>query len=330
MAGDPSRSGEFVLIDRYFRPLAGEGALDLRDDAALVTPRAGEEIVVTKDMVVEGVHFFADDPPGAIAAKALRVNLSDLAAKGAEPFGYFLGLGLRDGWNESWVAAFAAGLAADQATYRVSLFGGDTTRGGERTIVSVTALGRLPAATMVHRSGARAGDVVMVTGTIGDAAIALAIRTGAAPAPDNETAEALRRRFLYPQPRIAIAPDIRRFATASMDVSDGLVGDRGHLCRASRVSAEIDASLVPLSGPARTVIHRTPDLLATALTGGDDYEILLTVPASAAEAFAAACREDGVPVATIGTIIEGEAPPVVNGSDGRPLDLPRRSFDHFA
>ncbi|MCW5695502.1 MAG: thiamine-phosphate kinase [Bauldia sp.] len=321
MAGDRTRPGEFALIDRHFRPLAGEGAFGLADDAALVAPRPGEEIVVTKDMIVEGVHFFPDDPPAAIAAKALRVNLSDLAAKGAGPFGYFLGLGLRDGWTEDWVAAFAAGLAADQRTFGVALLGGDTTRAGERTIVSITALGRLPAGTMVHRSGARPGDVVMVTGTIGDAALALHQQKAGRLAP-----VALHRRFLYPEPRVALAPLVRRFAHAAMDVSDGLVGDLGHLCRASGVTVEIDAAAVPLSPDAAALIDAEPALLATALTGGDDYELLMAI----APADADACAAAGTTVTPIGRIVAGEGPPTIRGHDGQPLHFQRSGFDHFA
>lgn len=321
-AGD--QPGEFALIARHFKPLAGEGAFDLADDAALLHAGPDDGIVVTTDMLVAGVHFRAGDPPEAIAAKALRVNLSDLAGKGAEPFAYLLALGLGDGWTEDWVARFAAGLAADQGRYGVSLIGGDTSGAGGRTVIAITAFGRLPAGSMVHRSGARPGDVLVVTGTIGDAALALrAEAAGTVP-------EHLRRRYLYPEPRVAIATAIRAHAHAALDVSDGLVADLGHICDASGVGAEIEAALVPLSVAARRLVDTDPEALGTALTGGDDYEVLAAVPPPAVDRYRADCAAAGVETTTVGRIIAGEGPPVVLGRNGRPMSFPRGGWDHFA
>jgi thiamine-monophosphate kinase len=322
------RAGEFDLIGRYFRPLAANpAALGLADDAALLRPAAGEEWVVTNDMLVESIHFL-EDPPGSVAAKALRVNLSDLAAKGATPMAYLLGLGLSERCDEAWVAGFAAGLAADQARFGIQLIGGDTVRTVERITISVTAMGRVAAGAMVHRSGARPGDVVFVSGTIGDAALGVRIRLGR-PAPEGLAIGHLLDRYLHPQPRVALAPVVARHASASMDVSDGLVGDLGHICAASGVSAEIDAGAVPLSEEARAFLPRDPTALATILGGGDDYEILATVPPDRAAAYAADAAAAGVPVTAVGRILAGAGTPVVLDADRRPLALVSPSWVHF-
>jgi len=324
------RPGEFELIERYFRPLAGDpGALSLTDDAAVYRPPHGEEVVLKADLVAEGIHFFADDPPRSIASKALRVNLSDLAAKGAVPVGYLLSLALKPDWAEDWIAGFAAGLAADQERFGLTLFGGDTSRASGGTVVSIAALGRIPNGTMVRRNGARAGDAVFVSGTLGDAALGLRVRLGTLDAmPAGGAADHLLDRYLHPQPRVALAPVIRDFATASMDISDGLVGDLGHICRQSRVAARIEAPAVPLSAAARALAASDPTAFETVLTGGDDYEILATVPARRADAFAVAAAEAGVPVTRIGIVADGAPEVIVEGPDG-PLRLGRTSHVHF-
>jgi thiamine-monophosphate kinase len=223
VAGKKARPGEFELIERYFRPLArAPGAFSLLDDAALIRPPHGADLVITADIVAENVHFFADDPASSIARKALSVNLSDLAGKGAEPAAYLLSIALRDDFTEAWIAAFASGLRDEQERYGVSLIGGDTTRAAGGTTVAITAIGSLPEGTMVHRSGARPGDLVFVSGTVGDGALGLLLRLGKLdPAMMGEGASHLLDRYLHPRPRVALAPVIRRFATSSMDVSDG-------------------------------------------------------------------------------------------------------------
>jgi thiamine-monophosphate kinase len=325
-----SRPGEFELIERYFRPLAGDpGALSLTDDAAVYTPARGEEVVLKADLVAEGIHFFPDDPPGSIAAKALRVNLSDLAAKGATPVGYLLSLALRSDWTEAWIAAFAAGLAADQERFGVTLFGGDTSRAAGGTVVSIAVVGRIPNGAIVRRAGARPGDIVFVSGTIGDAALGLRIRLGSIDAmPAGKSADHLLDRYLHPQPRLALAPVIRRYATASLDISDGLVGDFGHICRQSGTGGEIDAAAVPLSAGARALVAADPTALETVLAGGDDYEILATVAESDAEDFAEAAAMAGNPVTRIGRVTAGKGPPVVLGAHG-PIVLRHMSHVHF-
>jgi thiamine-monophosphate kinase len=332
MNANSRRPGEFELIARHFAPLAADpAALALSDDAACLRPRAGDDLVVTTDLIAAGVHFFADDPPGAIARKALRVNLSDLAAKGAEPVGYLLALALPADWTEAWIRKFTAGLAADQAEYGVPLLGGDTSRSANGLTITITAIGRLPRGTMVHRGGARPGDRVYVSGTIGDAALGLALRTGrvARPAAGRQAAHLLDR-YLHPQPRLALAGAVRRHANASLDVSDGLVGDFGHICEVSRVDGVIEAARVPLSPAAARMVAGDPALLAVALTGGDDYEILATVAPAAASRFERAARRAGVAVTCIGRVTEGEGRRMVVGGDGLPLVLGHASFDHFA
>lgn len=325
-----SRPGEFELIERYFRPLAGDpGALSLTDDAAVYNPPRGEEVVLTADLIAEHIHFFPDDPPRSIAHKALRVNLSDLAAKGATPVGYLLSLALKEDWTEDWIAGFASGLAADQERYGITLFGGDTSRAAGGTVVSVAAFGRAPVGAIVRRAGAKPGDVVFVSGTIGDAALGLRVRLGTLDAmPAGKSADHLLDRYLHPQPRVELAPVIRRFATASLDVSDGLVGDFAHICKQSGVGGEIDADAVPLSAGARALVASDPTALATVLTGGEDFEILATVRASDAEAFAEVAAEAGVPVTRIGRVVTGSGPPVVLGRDG-PIRLDHFGYTHF-
>lgn len=326
-------SGEERLIGRLFRPIARHpGALGLRDDAAFVTPPAGHDLVLTVDAVVAGVHFFADDPPDAVAKKALRVNLSDLAAKGARPLGALLSLSMPESTKENWLDQFAAALGADCEEYGCPLLGGDMSGTPGPMTISVTAVGAVPSGKMVQRQGARAGDAVVVTASIGDARLGLLLRKEPkrpAFAKLNSAAKAhLGDRYLVPQPRLTLADAVRDFASAAIDVSDGLVGDLGKLARVSGVSARIVAKRIPFSPAARTVLAAEPELLATAITGGDDYEILATVPENLLPAFEAEAAKAGVPVTTIGRMEAGEGVTVV-GLDGQPLVLAETSFSHF-
>ena len=250
-------SGEDSLIARYFRPLATDpGAFGLTDDAA-VLKALGEDIVVTTDAIVEGVHFLPDDPPQTIAQKALRVNLSDLAAKGATPAGFVLTLALRR-VDDSWLTAFARGLGEDTSAFNCPLLGGDTVSTPGPLMVSITAFGRVAPGKMIHRSGARPGDHVVVTGTIGDAALGLDIlkkgRVAAAFANDAASRDMLVGRYRVPQPRNVLASAIRAHAHAAMDVSDGLAGDLAKLCAASAVSAAIELAAIPLSKAASAAL----------------------------------------------------------------------------
>jgi thiamine-monophosphate kinase len=326
-------SGEDRLIARHFKPIAQHpGALGLTDDAATLTPPPGHALVVTADAIVGGVHFFPNDPPDAIAKKALRVNLSDLAAKGAKPAGFVLTIALPKCVGDDWLKGFARGLGADAKTYDCPLLGGDTVYTPGPVTISITAFGTVPQKTMIRRSGARAGDHVIVTGTIGDAALGLKLRAqrGAAKRWKLDTAmqRHLLARYLVPQPRNALAEALRVHASAAMDVSDGLVGDLGKLCRASGVGAEVDVARVPLSKAALAVLVADPKATETMLTGGDDFEVLATVPPRKLKSFLAAARRAGVPATGIGRITTGANAKFL-GPDNRPLRFARTSFSHF-
>jgi thiamine-monophosphate kinase len=329
-SGKPA-SGEASLIARYFRPLATDpGAFRLEDDAAALKPD-GNDIVVTVDAIVEGVHFLPDDPPDTVARKALRVNLSDLATKGAVPTGFVLTLALRS-VDDAWLKPFAAALGEDAAQFACPLLGGDTVSTPGPLMVSVTAFGRVPPGKMIHRSGAKPGERVMVTGTIGDAALGLAILRGGkvhAAASDKAAREVLIGRYRVPQPRVAMAEIVRDHASASMDVSDGLAGDLAKLCGVSRVSAVIDLVSIPLSDAARDLVSRGIVGLETLIAGGDDYEILCAVAEDRVEAFAHAARNAGVSVSSIGTVVAGSVVPKFIDAEGREITLERVSYSHF-
>ena len=325
-------SGEDSLIARYFKPLATDpGAFNLGDDAAVLKP-SGDDIVVTTDGIVEGVHFLADDPPDTVARKALRVNLSDLAAKGATPAGFVLTLALRAA-DDAWLTPFARGLGSDAGLFGCPLLGGDTVSTPGPLTISITAFGRVPAGKMVRRSGAKPGDRVMVTGTIGDAALGLDILKGgpvaAALADDAGARAMLIGRYRVPQPRNALAKAVRNHARAAMDVSDGLAGDLAKLCGVSGVSAVIDAPSIPLSPAAAALLARGTVDIETIVSGGDDYEVLCTVPEDSFEAFVQAAGQAGVAVSSVGVIVAGSSVPRFLDGEGREIALPRLSYSHF-
>lgn len=315
------------LIARFFAPIAGPEGLGLRDDVALLRPPPGRDLVVTTDALVAGVHFFAVDPPGAIARKALRVNLSDLAAKGAEPLGFTLALALQAGWEPDWLERFARGLGEDAADYACPLLGGDTVRTPGPLTLSITAFGTVPEGRMVPRTGARPGHRIYVSGTIGDAALGLVLRLSGRE-PTREQAHLLDR-YLHPQPRLALRPGLLAHASGAMDVSDGLVGDLAKMMRASGASAEVDLGAVPLSRAARLAIAAEPSGFDVAVTGGDDYEILATVPEAEAAGFEAAALAAGVPVTVIGRVVAGDDAALFRDRDGRARVFDRSSFGHF-
>jgi thiamine-monophosphate kinase len=327
-------SGEDELIGRYFRPLATDpGAFALIDDAAILNPPPGFDVVLKTDAIVGGVHFFADDPPELIAKKALRVNLSDLAAKGAAPAGFLLSLALPSSVGEDWLSALARGLGQDATDFRCPLFGGDTVRTPGPVTISIAAFGLVPHGTMVRRSGARPGDLVVVTGTIGDAALGLEVRRNADSARrwrlDSRQREHLINRYQVPQPRNALAEALRQYASAAMDVSDGLAGDFAKLAAASGVAAEIDATRVPLSEAARQAIAHELKLVEVALTGGDDYEVVATVPPDRRDDLMAAAKAVGVTLTEIGIVQAGEARVTFRNAAGKPLVFKKTSFSHF-
>jgi thiamine-monophosphate kinase len=324
-----SETDEDRLIARFFKPLAGHpGALGLTDDAAFMAPPPDCDLVLTADAIVGGTHFFPDDPPGQLARKALRVNLSDLAAKGARPLGFLLSLILPGDVSDSWLSSFAAGLQADAETYGCPLFGGDTDRTPGPLTISIAMFGAVPTGAMVRRAGARPGDRVMVTGTIGDAALGVKLRRGAAWKLPLEAREHLLSRYLVPQPRNELAAALGEHASAAMDVSDGLAGDLAKLCRVSEVAASIEVAKLPLSEAARAVLAAEPSLLETVLAGGDDYEILCTVAPGKAESFRATAAKLKVPLTEIGVVAEGEGARFLDAG-GNPLQLSHLSYSHF-
>ncbi|HZD91376.1 MAG TPA: thiamine-phosphate kinase [Pseudolabrys sp.] len=332
MNADEDRlSGEERLIAHLFAPLATHpGALGLTDDCAVITPAQGSDLVLTTDTIVGGVHFFNDDAAQAIASKALRVNLSDLAAKGAQPVGFLVSLALPMEIGQDWLIEFADGLRGDAQRYACPLLGGDTDRTPGPITIAVSMFGSLPTGTMVRRSGAQPGDIIFVSGTIGDSALGLALRND--PARDWPLSAAQRQhlsdRYLLPQPRNALADAVRTHASAAMDVSDGLVGDLTKLARVSKVAANVEVARVPVSEAARALTTAEPAMRDVALTGGDDYEIVCTVPPDRAERFRDAAKAAAVAVSDIGEIAAGNGARFI-GADGEPLTFRQVSFSHF-
>jgi thiamine-monophosphate kinase len=321
--------GEFGRIARFFRPLAAgyEGALGLGDDAALVKVPAGQELVVTTDAIVAGIHFLPADTPEDIARKALRVNLSDLAAKGARPMAYFLTLALGREIGDSWVERFAAALALDQVRFGIALAGGDSVSTNGPVWASITALGLVDPGRMVRRRGAQPGDLVFVTGTIGDAALGLAVAGGGVDCPAADAAY-LVSRYRVPEPRCDLAAAIAAHARAALDISDGLAADFGHLCRASGVDGVIEADRIPLSPAARRLVEADPAHRSAILGGGDDYEILFTASPDSAGALAAAARSVDIDITPIGRIGPGGGNAVFLDPGGVPLTIARPGWTH--
>jgi thiamine-monophosphate kinase len=318
---------EFALIARHFRPLAGEGALDLSDDAAVLDIPTGRRLVIAADAMVEGVHYLPDDPPETIGRKLLRVNLSDLAAMGATPLGYLMTTTFPRGVTDDWIAGFVQGLAQDQREFGLHVLGGDTAATPGPACLSLTILGTVAPDAVLRRAGARPGDDVWVSGTIGDGALGLRVLRGDLP---GDAAGHLVQRYRLPQPRLALGQAIATLARAGMDVSDGLVQDLGHLCRAGGCGAEIAADAVPLSPAARALVDADPALLPALLTGGDDYELVFAAAPEAAPAIAAAAAQAGTAVARIGRMLDDPSAAVVlRDASGRAVELARGGWSHF-
>ncbi len=326
------RMTEFDLIAKYFRPLAKHpGALALTDDAAVIDVPPGKQLVITKDAIAQGVHFIGDEDPALIARKLLRVNLSDLAAKGATPFGYLLMVALPhpgplpkgEGEVDGFLTSFAHGLKEDQERYGLSLLGGDTIATQGPPAFSLTALGLVDKGKMLLRSGAKPGDRVFVSGTIGDGLLGLRVASEVTRHSSPATLHLLSR-YQLPQPRLALGQKLAGIASACMDVSDGLAQDLGQLCAASGVGATIRVQQVPLSAAAREQVSGNPDLLAALLGGGDDYELLFTVPCDNIAVLMAL----GEAVTEIGEIAQGTGVSIVS-ADGKPMQLSRAGYSHF-
>jgi len=319
------RLREFALISKHFAPLAtSRGALSLTDDACVIEENSHCDLVVTSDALIEGVHFLNRDPPNLIARKALRVNLSDLAAKGAQPLGYLLAICLPRHCGEDWLEAFAAGLAEDQDRFGVSLLGGDTTATRGPLTLAITALGRVPKGRMIARGGARPGDGVFVSGTIGDAGAGLAICKGELLA--GEGADFLVGRYRLPTPRLELGRALLGTAAAALDVSDGLIGDLAHIAEVSKVRITVDAERIPLSDALAGAWGRETEAVVRAATAGDDYEIAFT--AATQEGALAAGRRAGVPITRIGRVETGEGVVLLDGA-GREIPVIQPGYSHF-
>jgi thiamine-monophosphate kinase len=328
------RLSEFDIIARYFGPLATDkAALGLRDDAAVLLLSEGNELVATCDTLVEGVHFLKDDPADSIGHKALAVNLSDLAAKGARGCAYLLSLALPREIEPAWLEAFSAGLRALQEKTGIALVGGDTTASPGPLTITITALGLVPHGRPVLRHGAKVGDRLYVSGSIGDAHLGLLLlqdstRARAWNLADEDVAF-LVDRYRRPCPPTEFASLIRNYAQAAIDVSDGLVGDVEKLCTVSHVGALIETSCVPFSPAARKVLTRAPELLKTMITAGDDYEVVAAICAASAGEFESEAKGRGVTFTPIGTVLPRDRRIVVEDKEGRPLTFESTGFSHF-
>ncbi|HVT26345.1 MAG TPA: thiamine-phosphate kinase [Rhizomicrobium sp.] len=322
-----NRPSEFQLIAELFAPLAeAPGAFGLKDDAAVIAPSAGHELVVTTDALVEGVHFLADDPPIFVAKKALRVNLSDLAAKGAEAVGYLLAMSLPSNATMEWLSNFAEGLKQDQREFNISLYGGDTTSTPGPLTIAITAFGFVPKGKMLRRSGAKLDDLVFVSGTIGDAGAGLSLLRQPQQF-SHAVQDFLIHRYREPRPRLWLGQALRGVAHAALDVSDGLLADLGHIAEVSGVRIEIDAHRLPLSAALQAVWGSDDAARAKAATAGDDYEIAFTVAPRLSDDAVKAAR-DAAAITEIGRVVAGQGVALLDEA-GREIAVSRKGYTHF-
>jgi thiamine-monophosphate kinase len=330
MARRADRAGEFELIARHFAPLAAGAplAFGLTDDAAVLRAAPGRDLVLTTDTIIAGVHFLPDDPPRSIAQKLLRVNLSDLAAKGAKPRAYLMNCSFPRDIAEEWISAFAAGLAEDQTEYGILLIGGDTTATHGPLTLSATAIGEVPRAAMIRRKGARIGDGVWVSGNIGDAGLGLRVLKGVELGLSETFAAQCVEHYRLPKPRLALGAKLRGVAHACLDISDGLVADLEHMCEASSVGAEILADGIPISAAARRAIAAGKIQIGDLLTAGDDYELIFAVGAKDEPKLARIANVAGIKATRIGRITRGKGVTVI-GAQGHAVQLERGGYRHF-
>lgn len=322
------RLDEFGRIRRFFAPLAGPGGLGLTDDAALLECPPGRRLVVTVDQAVEGVHYLPDDPPELVARKLLRRNLSDLAAMGAVPRHYLLTTALPKSRDDDWVRRFAEGLSHDQHRYRVELLGGNSTSTPGPASLSLTAIGEVDEGKEIRRNGARVGDRVWVSGTIGDAFLGLAVLRGGHAELAPEHRAALAARYQLPDPRTELGPRLVGIAHAMIDISDGLLADLGHICEASGVAATVALAALPLSPAAQLVAAEDPRLPARLAAAGDDYELLFTASVDASATMAHLAANLDLPITEIGTIEPGAGVRLVD-ADGDTVPVASTGWRHF-
>lgn len=328
-ADSPLPWGEFELIDRIFAPLARglPGAFDLKDDVAALEPKAGHELVLKTDSTIESVHFLHDDPPESVAQKALRRALSDIAAKGATPAAYLLAIALPRTISRAWIEKFAEGLGSDQAKFHIALAGGETSGTPGPLTITVTAIGWIPKGRLLLRSGARVGDEVWVTGTIGDAAGGLCCLKNEVSLQDSAARDHLVRRFRVPEPRMEFGTLLGGIASGAIDVSDGLIADLGHVADVSGVRIEIGLDRLPISPELCALWGSGAGLRA--ISAGDDYEIAFTAPPRAAQEVSVAARQTHTPATHIGCVVAGSAGVRLLDSSGREVHPEHEGYTHF-
>lgn len=327
---------EFALIARFFAPLAksAPGAFGLTDDAAALAVAAGRRLIVTTDALVAGVHFPMNETPQSVARRLIGVNLSDLAAMGAKPEAYVMATALPKDCDAGWIRAFANELKRQQKVYGITLIGGDTVATAGPLTVCLTAFGTVARGRPLRRNGAKPGDLIYVSGSVGDAALGLKVLQGGIAGLANRHATALIGRYRRPRPRVRLGLGLVGLATAAIDVSDGLIADLGHVARASRCVAEIDVDRVPLSAAVRAAIARDSRLRGPALTGGDDYELVFTARPSKAEAIARLARRLKLPLTAIGRMRRakgrvGRRVVVTRDAAGRAVKVVGTGYRHF-
>jgi len=324
----PKALGEFGRIRQFFAPLAGLGALDLTDDAALLDCPPGYHLVLTVDQAVEGVHFLPDDPPGFVAKKLLRRNLSDLAAMGATPRHYLLTSALPKSHDDDWVRGFAEGLREDQHRFGMALLGGDSTSTSGPVVLTLTAIGQVAKDREIRRNGAKPGDRVWVSGAIGDAFLGLKVLRGGYEELAPEHRAALAARFQLPDPRTELGPRLAGIAHAMIDVSDGLLADLGHICEASGCAATVGLAKVPFSTAALTILAEEWVSPESLVTGGDDYELLFAAPPDADAEILSLSQSLGLPITEIGAIAAGEGVRLLD-ADGGEIAVAAAGWRHF-
>ncbi|RVU39211.1 thiamine-phosphate kinase [Hwanghaeella grinnelliae] len=322
-------SGEFERIARFFAPLAKgfDGADGLNDDAAALPVPNDQDLIVSTDTIVEKIHYLGPEKPASIASKLLRVTLSDLASKGAVPVWYTMNLALPAKIDDAWLEGFCDGLARDQERYGVTLAGGDTVKTEGPVVLTLTGYGLAPAGKILRRGGARPGDLIYVTGTIGDGALGLECARGAFPELNWNARYYLVQRYELPDPPVALGAALIGIAHAAMDISDGLVADLAHMADASDLRAMIHAISVPVSDAAAEILSDCPDRLPSVLSGGDDYQILAAVPVAAEDAFLSAARKHSVAATRIGEFKKGSGVSVLD-ADGAELALAQTGYSH--
>ncbi len=331
--GDNSiKFSEFDLIAQFFSPLSKEysGAFSLLDDCASYTPEPGFDLVITKDTIVSGVHFFDDNPPASIAIKALAVNLSDIAAKGADPKVYLLSIALPKSKNSEWLQEFAKGLLELQLEHNIHLIGGDTVSTSGPLTITITLIGQVPTGKMVLRSRAKPGDALYVTGTIGDSWLGLQSYIDKEFLREFSASEIcwMKERYLHPYPKNKLSSVIRDYASASMDISDGLVTDLRKLCEASRLGSIVQTNKIPLSQAAEKYVPKNNAGIEKLITGGDDYELLVTVPSDMCELFERESAKQGIAVTEIGEMTDTRNIDILDKS-GAKLIINTGGYDHF-